>query len=246
MPTEKSLDTGTVLLNYAEGPPTGFPFVVLHGGSTCWRYWQDLIVALVPDWHLFAPDLRGHGRSGHVPGHYLLTDYVADIATFLDRVVGGPAMLFGHSLGGEIAVMVAALHPGLVHALIVGDAPLSRDAHGTERPVHRAQNTLWWELAASGRTVEEIAAALRDMRVEAPGVVAPKRAGDVFGEAAPWVNFQAENLYRLDPDVLAAVLDGPERMLVGYDPKELLPRITCPVLLLQADGAGGMRDDEVV
>jgi len=45
--------------------------------------------------------------------------------------------------------------------------------------------------------------------------------------------------------VLTAVLDGPERMLVGYDPDDLLPQITCPVLLLQADGEGGMQDETV-
>ena len=35
--------------------------------------------------------------------------------------------------------------------------------------------------------------------------------------------------------MLAAVLAGSEHMLADYDPEILLPRITCPVLLLQAD-----------
>ena len=37
-----------------------------------------------------------------------------------------------------------------------------------------------------------------------------------------------------DPDMLAAVLAGPDSMLGGYDPETLLPAISCPVLLLQA------------
>jgi hypothetical protein len=53
-----------------------------------------------------------------------------------------PAVVYGHSLGGEVGVMLAAQHPELVCALIVGDAPLSISDHATEHPAHRAQNTL--------------------------------------------------------------------------------------------------------
>jgi pimeloyl-ACP methyl ester carboxylesterase len=54
-----------------------------------------------------------------------LQDYMDDLAGFLRYVIGEPAVLYGHSLGGEVAVMVAAEHPDLVRALIVGDVPLS-------------------------------------------------------------------------------------------------------------------------
>jgi pimeloyl-ACP methyl ester carboxylesterase len=47
------------------------------------------------------------------------------------------------------------------------------------------------------------------------------------------------NLHLLDPEMLAAVLAGPEAMLAGYEPRVLLPAIECPVLLLQADPAQG-------
>jgi pimeloyl-ACP methyl ester carboxylesterase len=47
--------------------------------------------------------------------------------------------------------------------------------------------------------------------------------------------------------MLAAVLAGPETMLAGYEPETLLPKITCPVLLLQADANFGsaLPDHEV-
>ena len=82
------------------------------------------------------------------------------------------------------------------------------------------------------------------MMVPVPGDNSPRRAGDAFGEDNPWFAFQAMNLHRLDPDMLAAVLAGPEVMLDGYEPETLLPAIRCPVLLLQADpAAGGMLSD---
>lgn len=241
---EQRFDTGTVEINFGEGPPNGPPLVILHGGSGSWRYSARLIRLLVDRWHVFAPDFRGHGESGHVPGSYLLQDYASDIVAFLDHVVQQPAILFGHSLGGEVAVTVAAQHPEMVRALIVGDAPLSIESRATEVPSHREMNVLWHSLA--GRPSNEITPALREMMVPVPGD-APRRAVEVFGENNPWFEFQAENLSRLDPDVLAAVLAGPAFMLRGYEANKLLPMISCPVLLLQADQAlgGMMRDDEV-
>src|SRR5579884_3865982 len=98
---EQRFHTGAVEINYGEGPADGAPLVILHGGSACWQYGSALLTALSDRWHVYAPDFRGHGRSGHVPGRYLLRDYATDTAAFLERVVQQPAILYGHSLGGE-------------------------------------------------------------------------------------------------------------------------------------------------
>ena len=148
---EKRFHTGTVELNYGEGPPNGPPFVILHGGAASWRYANALIDLLVNRWHVYAPDLRGHGQSGRIPGCYRLRDYAKDTAAFLEDAVQEPAVVYGHSLGGEVAVMVAAHHPALVRALVVGDAPFSTEDHPTEEPNHKAMNELWHEL--SGRPI---------------------------------------------------------------------------------------------
>ncbi len=243
---ERRFDTGKVELNYAEGPPNGPPFVILHGGSGSWQYAEAFIDILKDRWHVFAPDFRGHGDSGHVPGHYAVRDYADDIIAFLAGVVREPAVLYGHSLGGEVAIMVAAQRPDLLLADIHGDVPLSRKQHTTQEDnFHRAMNKLWHQLA--GKPEAEIEIALRDMPVKIPGADEPIRAEDALGKESPWFPFQASNLHRLDPDVLAAVLAGPDVMLDGYDPETLLPAITCPVLILQADPAagGGMSDAEV-
>jgi len=234
-----------VELNYAEGPAGREPFVLLHGGSARWQYGETFLEGLADRWHVFAPDLRGHGRSGHVASGYRVRDYVDDIAEFLTSVVGEPAVVFGHSRGGEVAVMVAAQHPALVRALIVGDAPLSPDRSPTERPEHRAQNELWQRLA--GRPQSEIEAALREMPIFEPGEARPRPAREVMGEDSPWFAFQAEALNLLDPRTLTELLAGPEELLAGYDPEVLLPAIACPVLLLQADPELGatLTDDDV-
>lgn len=242
---EQQFNTGAVEINYAEGPPTGPPLLILHGGAGSWRSGSGLIQALSGRWHVYAPDFRGHGGSGHVPGRYHLRDYVADTAAFLRYVVGEPAIIYGHSLGGEVAIMVAAQHPELVRAVIDGDAPLSAEDHPTEQPTHKAMNVLWHSLA--GKPVPEIVAGLKETPVVLPGESTPRRAADVFGEDSPWFEFQATNLHQLDPDMLGAVLAGPKIMLEGYDPDMLLPAIRCPVLLLQGDPAvGGLLSDAEV
>jgi pimeloyl-ACP methyl ester carboxylesterase len=238
-----------VSLNYAESPADGPPLVMLHGGGARWIYLRGLADVLAADgWHVYLPDLRGHGKSGRVAGGYHLRDYVGDITAFLAQCVGEPPVVFGHSLGGEIAVMLSAQQPRLVRALIVGDAPLGIDQRATEKPAHRAQNVLWHSLA--GRPVDEIEAALRQMPLQAPGSDAVRPAQEVLGADHRWFGTHARTLHELDPEMLAAVLAGPEVMLSGYDPAVLLPRITCPVLLLQADPLGpvqgGVLSDEHV
>jgi pimeloyl-ACP methyl ester carboxylesterase len=183
---EATFETGEVAINYAEGPRHGPAFVVLHGGSARWQYSHELLDALAESWHVFAPDFRGHGRSGRVPGAYRLRDYVRDTAAFLAAVLDEPPVVYGHSLGGEVAVMLAAQHPDLVRALIVGDAPLSTRNQATERPEHRAQNVLWHSLA--GHPEAEIERALKDMPVPVPGSLeGPLRpAREVRARTAPF------------------------------------------------------------
>lgn len=218
--------------------------MILHGGSANWRYHEQLINLLAPNWHVYAPDFRGHGKSGHTPGHYLLSDYVSDTASLLSEVVREPAIVYGHSLGGEVAVMLASEHPGLGRAVISGDAPLSIEDHAGEQPDHRRMNELWHRLA--GRPVDEILVALRGMEVAWQGRLY-KRADQALGTDNPWFQFQAQNLHQLDPDMLDAVLRGPDYMLRGYEAEHILPRIRCPVLLLQADPELGaaLRDQDV-
>jgi pimeloyl-ACP methyl ester carboxylesterase len=207
---EARVETGVLVLNYAEGPPNGPAFVHLHAGGARWQSSEGLLRALGGEWHGFAPDLRGHGRSGWEPPWNIAT-HLADV--------------------------LAARYPALVRALIVGDAPLSLRNHATEEPTHRAQNELWHSL--TGRPEPEIALALRETPVLDHATGRQTTAGELMGEDSPWFALQATSLHQLDPDMLAAVLAGPEVMLVDYDPEVLLPLIQCPVLLLQADPRQG-------
>ena len=219
---ENSFNTGVVTINYAEGPASGSPFVLLHGGSARWQNSESIMPDLATGWHLYAPEFRGHGKSGRVAGAYRLQDYADDIIAFLRQQVSEPAVIFGHSLGGMVALLVAAQCPERIRAVVVGDSPLTAEpwlAH-----LNRTRDGLIQrrDLAGGTYSVEEIAEVLTN----------------------EWL---AQNLYQNDPDMLTILIDEPDRAAAGYDMAVVLPSIRCPVLLLQADPkAGGFLTDAEV
>lgn len=239
---ERSFEAGAVSLNYAEAG-TGAPVVLLHGGSSRWQHLADLVRELAERWHVYAPDLRGHGKSSHAPRRYRLTDYADDLVAFLERRTGA-AEVFGHSLGGQVAIVAAARRPDLFRALAIGDTPLSVSTLRPGLQQSRPMLFVWRDLAASDRAGDEIADALREMRVDFEG--RSGRAGDLMAKDSPWFDFMAGCLRDLDSTMLDAVIEFDE-MHAGYEADRLLPEISCPVLLIQADPAyGGALSDEDV
>jgi pimeloyl-ACP methyl ester carboxylesterase len=240
---EHTFDTGIVKINYAEfspPDPSSPPLVVLHGGSGRWQYYQGIYPDLAARYHLYAPDFRGHGKSGRVPGRYRFQHYAEDTIAFLRRCVAAPAYLFGHSLGGMIALIVAAQAPDAVQALVVGDSPLT-PAGVTVSGRTRPRLEVWRDLAGGRLSIGEIAAALKDAPTFVPDQDEPVTMREQHGETSPVYEHLATRLYHNDPDMLTALLDDHENTTAGYDMDVLLPAIRCPVLLLQADPEAGVR-----
>ena len=250
MPTEiqeQTFDTGLVIINYAEGPPSGPALVLLHGGSMWWQDLESVIRDLAPRWHVYAPDFRGHGKSGRVPGRYRLQDYADDTIAFLRQRVTEPARLFGHSLGGEVALLVAAQSPDLVQAVVVGDAPLDKETMRAHGSGSRKRISAWRDLAGGTLSIDEIVEALKDTPTEMPDRPGPVTMREKWGEDSSVYTSLATRLYYNDPDMLTALLDDFDATMAGYEMDELLPAIRCPVLLLQADpDAGGLMTDAEV
>jgi pimeloyl-ACP methyl ester carboxylesterase len=211
---EQSFATGVVALNYAEGPPTGPPLVLLHGLATRWQIFRPLMRALSKEWHVYALDFRGHGKSGRVTGRYGVRDMIDDTIAFLEAKIAEPAVLFGHSMGGWVAVGVGVQRPEAVRAIVLADTAL----YPARLPDDATLAALFGADATAIRT----------------------RGVGALTAVTGW-----QSLKEMDPDVLSAYLDG--RLMEGFDADVLLPRVSCPVLLLQgdADHGGFMTDTEV-
>ena len=97
--------------------------VVVHGITGSGMAWQAVARQMPPGWTLAAPDLRGRGRSGQLPGPYGLERHAADVAAVL-RHFGGRPVLAGHSMGAYVALLARDAHPNLVRRLILVDGGL--------------------------------------------------------------------------------------------------------------------------
>lgn len=226
----KDFNTTGVTLSYVEGPPNGDPVILIHGVGSRWQPFLPVLHGLSEHFHVFAIDLRGHGRSGHVPGKYRLGDYTGDIHSFITETVRGPAVIYGHSLGALIAIHLAAQHPQRVRKLILGEPPLYY--HNT-----RIQDTFWQKAFQD----------LLDFMLAYPG---PQAMRDAL--AQNWPNMPPErreervrSLETLDPDVIRAVISND---LMNQAPLvSSVSQVACPVLFLRGDPNLGsaLREEDV-
>jgi lipase len=97
--------------------------VVVHGITGSGMSWQAVARQMPRGWTLAAPDLRGRGRSSHLPGPYGLERHAADVAAVL-RHFGRQPVLAGHSMGAYVALLARDAHPSLVRRLILVDGGL--------------------------------------------------------------------------------------------------------------------------
>jgi esterase len=117
-----------VRLHYLDWGNSGAPpLVLLHGGALTAHSWDLVALALRGRFHCLAPDLRGHGESEWpTSSDYRLEAYARDVASFVRALNVSPVGLVGNSLGGQVALIMAASSPELVRALVmvdVGDNP---------------------------------------------------------------------------------------------------------------------------
>jgi pimeloyl-ACP methyl ester carboxylesterase len=204
---EYTFNPGAVVLNYAKVSSPGRPLVLLHGGNARWQSFESIIPDLAPTWHVYAPDFRGQGKSGWVPGSYRLQDYTDDTIAFLRHHIHELTCLFGHSPGGIVALMVAAQYPEGVHAVAVGDAPLSRQTWHEHLLQGHARIAAWRDLCGGQKSLDQLIEILKDAPIEVPDKSEPVPMREVMGEDAPVYAWLAANLYQSDPDMLTAILE---------------------------------------
>ena len=211
-------------LRAGEGPP----LLLLHGITNCWQRFLPVIPVLTLRWRVVAVDLRGHGKSGHVTGHYGLMEYVHDLIRLIRHLGDERVAVAGHSLGSMIAIGLASEAPSLVSGVVLEDPPLGAfdgRPFGV-RPEH-ARFVAQRELARQGLPVPELIRKLTALQPNVDAVTTRARAHTVS---------------QIDPEVLTPVIENTG--VENYDLADRLRRITCPVLMLQGNPVhGGALED---
>lgn len=100
----------------------GRPLLLVHGLGGSWRWWRYNIDALARHYRVYALDLSrrerwltGAGRIGPSEAAGVLADWLAQMRIERTHIVG-------HSLGGQMAIRLAAAYPRLIDRLILVDA----------------------------------------------------------------------------------------------------------------------------
>lgn len=234
-PVTNSFISQRLRLNYVDwGNPDAPPLLLVHGGRDHARSWDWVAQELRHDWHVIAPDLRGHGDSAWSPdGSYEMSGFVYDLAQLIHQLNLPPVSIVAHSMGGNIATRYTGLYPENVRKLVsiegLGLSPAmqaERDALGIR---NRFRTWIDDKRKAAGRTPKRypnIEAALERMKAENTYLTDEQaRHLTVHGisrnEDGTW-SWKFDNYLNI-----WAIFDMPRE-----DLHAIWEAITCPVLML--------------
>jgi len=99
---------------------SGDPLLLLHAGSLNGDMWQPYLSNFAEGYHVIAPDLPGHGRSGRSQHPFSYRQLADDIAAFITVLDLHKPFIVGFSDGGQIALEIGMRYPALPRALAIG------------------------------------------------------------------------------------------------------------------------------
>ncbi|MCO6415922.1 alpha/beta fold hydrolase [Siccirubricoccus sp. KC 17139] len=108
-----------------EGPERAPPVLLMHSLGTNLHMWDPQAAALAKRFRVIRMDMRGHGLSEAPPGPYTMERLARDGLAVLDALGIQQAHLGGVSIGGHIAMRMAALAPQRALSLLPCDTALS-------------------------------------------------------------------------------------------------------------------------
>jgi 3-oxoadipate enol-lactonase len=203
----------SVHVHHVADGPAGAPVLVLGSSlGTTTAMWDPQVPALAETMRVIRYDHRGHGGSPAPSGPYEIADLGRDVLGLLDRLDVERASFGGVSLGGMVAMWVAAHAPERVERLVL----CCTSAHMPDSP--------WGERAATVRaagTTEPVA----------DGVV-HRWITPAYAKAHPEVRaWLRDMLVSCSPEAYAACCEALGRL----DLRDDLPRIEAPTLVISAE-----------
>ena len=126
------------------GPADGSPVVLVHALASRSESWDKTTGALAGlGFRVIVPELRGHGRSDWA-NSYSLADFEHDLIALLDALDLDRVDLVGHSLGGHLALRVAASMPHRVGRCVIEAAPVPPRDEDDAASLRARTAGPWW------------------------------------------------------------------------------------------------------
>ena len=195
----------------------GVPVVLLHGFPLSSQMWTPVRTAVEQAARLITPDLRGFGASDKPPAGYGMAELADDVVRLADALRIDRFVLGGHSMGGYVALAVAAARPERLAGLLLVDTRAEADApEGRQR-----RDAGIARIAAGGAPafLDEFVAGLAGpaSKARSPRLLEELRA--IASEAAPaaLAGCLAGMRDRPDRSDVLRRLDAPALVIVGQE-----------------------------
>lgn len=120
----KQLDRDGVALFFDEEGAGDPPILLVHGWTCDHTYFAPQFEHFRRDHRVVAVDLRGHGHSDKPQQDYTIAAFADDLAWLCDQIGLRKPVVIGHSMGGCIALELAARSPDLPSAIVAVDSPI--------------------------------------------------------------------------------------------------------------------------
>jgi pimeloyl-ACP methyl ester carboxylesterase len=121
MPIRQSLLKSDIQLSYLEWNQAEEPLLLLHGMADNAAVWLSLGEYLTPNYHIVAPDMRGHGDSSKPENDYSFADVIADMEALMDSLKWSSTHIIAHSWSGKLATIWAKQNPQRLRSIILVD-----------------------------------------------------------------------------------------------------------------------------
>jgi pimeloyl-ACP methyl ester carboxylesterase len=122
------------MLRYITAGNGPTPIIFIHGYSFSADVWEKVLARLPNKYTAYAYDLRGFGDSFKPDKGYTFSDYVEDLAQFMDAKQISKSVLVGHSLGAIFLQDFAVAYPERVLALVLSNAQARHKDSGGRVP----------------------------------------------------------------------------------------------------------------
>ncbi len=121
MPLRHTLSKSDIELSYLEWKQGEAPLLLLHGLADNALVWSRLGDDLAPQYHIVAPDMRGHGESSKPEDDYTFASAIADLEALMDHLGWSSTHVVSHSWTGKLAAIWARKNPHRLRSMVLVD-----------------------------------------------------------------------------------------------------------------------------
>ncbi|MGF1603007.1 MAG: alpha/beta fold hydrolase [Thermosynechococcaceae cyanobacterium] len=226
-------------IHYQSAGTQGPAVVLIHGFGASSAHWRKNIADLAATNRVYALDLLGFGGSDKPkpgplqPGQtaeYIFETWGQQVIDFCKEVAGGPAFLVGNSIGCIVALQAAVIDPSQILGVSMLDCSL--------RLLHeRKRLEIPWYRRLAAPILQSVLSYPLLGEAFFKGVAQPKAVRKILRQAYGRKDAVTDELIELllgpafeagAPAVFLAFIQYSQ----GPLPEDLLPQVTCPVLML--------------